>query len=496
VSTNVELGQQQAPGGVPARLQPFGALPAWLEAAAQPERVQRALARTIPACAAGELTLEACEIKRLRFKAKTRCWTGSYRVTVAGPQPEQRRVVVLRGTIIPPGMDEPAAASAATAFGEPGWRTYLPDLRLDLQVEPEETELTMLPSLTDPDQARSFLEESIRRGSGAYSDIRIAAATPRVARHKLNSRCTILYQLEYPADLAAERRGPDLVIAKIYHDDKGQNAYTGMRALWDSPLARSEKVTIAEPLAYLPDIKLLLQGPIPVEQTLGDLLRGALRNGTPEAMATLQDYLRKTAVGLAELHRSEVRSGSAWGWADELANVRKQSERLARIVPHLADAAAPLLERLEELGHTYPSNPPGPAHGSLRINQVLLYQGQIGFVDFDSVCQAEPAMDLALFLSSLKKNGMQVLFDERNSMDGAALDPDTREARLARLDELGEVVLAHYERHAPVSRQRVALWEACYLFRLVLRSWARVQPVRLVHILTLLERQRRVTGLW
>jgi hypothetical protein len=105
-------------------------------------------------------------------------------------------------------------------------------------------------------------------------------------------------------------------------------------------------------------------------------------------------------------------------------------------------------------------------------------------------------MDLALFRSSLRKNGMRALFDERNSMDGAALDPATCEARLAQLDELSKVFLAHYERHAPVSRQRVALWEACYLFRLVLRSWARVQPVRLVHILTLLERHGRATGLW
>src|SRR5918911_2399033 len=107
MSINVERRDQQAPGAVRAGLQQFTALPAWLEAAAQPERVQSALARSIPACAAGELTLEACEIKRLRFKAKTRCWTGSYCVIVAGPQPGQRRVVVLRGTIVPLGVDEP-----------------------------------------------------------------------------------------------------------------------------------------------------------------------------------------------------------------------------------------------------------------------------------------------------------------------------------------------------------------------------------------------------
>src|ERR671933_501232 len=225
MSTNVELRDQHAPGAVAAGLHQFGVLPAWLQAAAQPECVQSALARSIPACAAGELELETCEIRRLRFKAKTQCWTGSYRLSVVGPQPGQRRVVVLRGTIVPPGMDAPAAAGAAPAFGEHGWRTYLPELRLHLQVEPEETELPMLPALTNPEEARALLEQGIRSGSEAYSAIRIAAVTPRVVRYKPNSRCTIVYDLAYPADLGTARRWPDLVVAKTYQGDKGQNAY-------------------------------------------------------------------------------------------------------------------------------------------------------------------------------------------------------------------------------------------------------------------------------
>src|ERR687886_2912721 len=223
MSTNVEPRDQPAPVNMPTGLQLLGALPAWLEAAAQPKRVLSALARSLPAFATAELQLEACEIRPLRFSAKTGCWTGSYRVTVVGPQPGQRRVVVLRGTIVPPGIDEPAAAGATPAFGEHGWRTYLPELRLHLQVQPEETELTMLPALTDPDQARILLEQSIRGGPEAYSNIRIAAATPRVMRYIANRRCTILYHLAYPADLAAKRHWPDRVVAKVYKDDKGQN---------------------------------------------------------------------------------------------------------------------------------------------------------------------------------------------------------------------------------------------------------------------------------
>jgi hypothetical protein len=315
-------------------------------------------------------------------------------------------------------------------------------------------------------------------------------------RYKPNSRCTILYHLAYPADLAAKRHWPDRVVAKVYKDDKGQNTYAAMRALWDSPLATGDTVSLAEPLAYLPALKVLVQGPVREEQRLSDLLRGALRSGTPEATAALQDYLRKTAVGLAALHRSGVRWGTAWGWADEIAKVRQEVEQLACIVPHLAAAADILLGRLEALARASPADRPVPAHGTFRPAQVLLSQGRIGFIDFDGFCQAEPAMDLALFRSSLKDKGMRFLYDEGNSMEGAALDLATCQARLAQLDELSEVFLAHYERHASVSRSRVALWEACELFTFVLHSWARVQPVRLTHVLMLLERHGRATGLW
>src|SRR5438876_9651914 len=107
----------------------------------------------------------------------------------------------------------------------------------------------MLPSLTDPEQARALLEQSIRSGSGAYADIRIAAAIPRVVRYKANSRCTILYHLDYPADLPTACHWPDLVVAKSYHGDKGQNAYAAMGALWDSPLATSDTASLAAPVA-------------------------------------------------------------------------------------------------------------------------------------------------------------------------------------------------------------------------------------------------------
>jgi aminoglycoside phosphotransferase (APT) family kinase protein len=125
------------------------------------------------------------------------------------------------------------------------------------------------------------------------------------------------------------------------------------------------------------------------------------------------------------------------------------------------------------------------AHGTFRPNQVLLHQGQIGLIDFDSWCQVEPALDLGLFLASIKDIGLSSI------SKSAQKDITSRLASLARVEAICDTFLGHYTTLMPVSRRRVALWEALATFTLVLRSWDRVKPVRLENTLFLLERHLR-----
>jgi len=452
-------------------LELFAKLPPWMAAVADGDRVADALASAVPELGDGTRWLRGCEVDRVRLKGTA--WTALYDLTVDGPAggpaggpPE---VVRVRGTVLPAGAPEPDQAPDGPPLGADGWRAYLPELRLALEAEEGDPGLPALPRLTDPDQARALLEESIRT-TPAYAGLRIRSSTPRVMRYKPGSRCTILYQLDYD-DGAADPSWPDVVVAKTYHGEKGRIAWDGMRALWESPMATSG-VAIAEPLAFLPDLNVLVQGPVGEEQTLKEALREGLRSDDPEAAQELRNQIAGTAAGLAALHTSGVQPGELVTWEDELAEVREVIDRLALSVPELAGAAEPMLARLEAVAAGCPADPAGPAHRSFRPAQVLLSKGRLGFIDFDGFCQAEPALDVALFRATVKSVGMTA----RGAEEAASA---SAEARLARGKELADLFLDRYEAHAPISRTRVALWEALDLFTMVLHGWTKAKPSRL-----------------
>jgi aminoglycoside phosphotransferase (APT) family kinase protein len=119
---------------------------------------------------------------------------------------------------------------------------------------------------------------------------------------------------------------------------------------------------------------------------------------------------------------------------------------------------------------------------------VLLHQGQVGLIDFDSWCPAEPALDLALFLTSIKDIGLSVISKATQRRGGAQVDIT---AHITHVEAICDSFLAAYAMLMPVSRQRVALWEALDIFTLVLRSWDRVKPVRLANTLFLLDQHIR-----
>ena len=243
-----------------------------------------------------------------------------------------------------------------------------------------------------------------------------------------------------------------------------------MTALWSTELASGRVVRLAEPLAYVPALRLLVQGPIAEQETFKELLRSSVSEPSPAKLDRLAREVDKVAEGLAALHASGVSFGESLGWEDELAEVREILDRLIPALPGIVDAATPLLEVLQLLHRACPRDAGVPTHRSFRPAQVLLHQGDIGFIDFDGLCTAEPACDVALFRASLRKAGA-----EAPSRTGLPSQLETA-YRLDVLDELCDRFLTRYQQVASVSPGRVLLWETLDLLTSVLHCWTKVKP--------------------
>ena len=453
-------------------LDAFAELPGWLADVMGPGRVADELRRVVPEFSGPAVRLAGAEVDRLRAKGDQ--WLVHCRVALErDDRPEE---LVLIGRLLPPGA--PAPEIPAAAFGQPEWRCWLPGLRLLLEVEQADAGLPALPDLVDPARAADVLQRSLR---DAGHDVEVAGCVPDVVRYKPGSRCTVVYHMTYRG-----APGPDPLVGKTHQGDKGATAWAAMRALWERPLATEGVVLLAEPIAYFPDERVLVQGPVPEERTLKDLAREALTvawaSGSGSGLGELRDALARTAHALAALHGSGAEYGRLATWDEELDEVREVVGRLAVSVPRLGTAAEPLLDRLATLHADVPADPAVSAHHDFRPAQVLLDGERVGFIDFDGACRAEPALDLGRFRAKLRDIGMSAIpVEERGQVGGPAI-----EGHLGLLDGLCDDFLAEYSRHASVTAERVLLWETIDLLTGVLHAWTKVRVARLTPRLTLL----------
>ena len=475
MSDTGRLRQQAQDAAISTGLKQFSDLPDWLASIKDHDRTYRVLARDIPEIADGTIVLKKCKVGHMQYKQGV--WQNRCTVKFRFHGEPEAKTIELNGILYPSGSIPADHPVVEGAFGTGSWHAILPELNLELRALKPETELVAFGILTDPEEARQFLERSLRSGSPAYRNIRIQSCDPQIVRYKPGDRCTILYHLEYTSDTPSDAHAPSIIVAKTTRQEKERNAFASLSALWKASFGSSGPVRIAEPIAYDPDLKVFLQGPIDEEQTLADLFLSALDEGTAESLGTVNKAMGKTAEGLADLHRSGVQIGPVVSWADELAEIEASLFPLSMVFPDISSHAEPFLKRLKQLEAVTSPDSLIPSHGTFRPVQVLLHKEELGFIDFDSFCQSEPARDLSMFLTSMMSISL-----------ADTADPAAWESRFERVFSIREQFLDAYEERQPVSRQRVVLWEALNLFYFVVTGWTKVKPSELPLLVRLLNR--------
>jgi hypothetical protein len=454
-------------------------LPDWLLAPLQSQQLIDALCRHVSEFVSGELSAQRCSVKRFILKDESGYWAGIYRLVVKSSVTGQEQTVVLYGMFTAPWLVKSTIESAASPFGSPEWRCFLPELNLFLETERPENKLPLLAQVTDIEQSRLLLEQALHERARLPEDLSIESCTPQILSDKPGSRCIIRYELEYSSPSG---HFPRAMIGKVYRNNrKAQNAFEGMFALWHSSLAESSLVTIAEPIAHLPDLKMMLQATIPAEASLEDLLKSLIKNPQANTREMVFEYMRKTANGLAAVHQCGAVYGEHIEISERFVDAREKAHRLAVIAPEFEEKILPLVEHLEHLAAVYPEGAVVPTHGTFNPEQVLIDGEKIGFIDFDSQCMAEPALDVGLFRAAIKDTRMNISFSS------TLPDESERFARLALLDEIGDAFFHEYESHANVSSDRVALWEAIDYLRNCLHYWIKIKPAEPDHPFLILD---------
>jgi ABC-type multidrug transport system fused ATPase/permease subunit len=365
------------------------------------------------------------------------------------------------------------------AFARPA--LVIRELCLLLHAVPLDPQLPGLVRATDPSRLVEILGAQL---TSAVPGLVLQGCRAEVVRYARGS-CVLRYEVAW--QLSSSRRSlKQVVYGKMYGDDQGElvgPVVTALRAELQNGAGTALPFLVPRFQGYVPHLRLALLEAVPGSPLLPDLIKaGAGAAAPPDAGGlTAEQAVVACARVAAALHRTSLPVGAPRTLADEIGAVRASVDALAPVAPGLATSLHRHLGTVQDLA----LDPPGAfgaAHGDFDASQVLFDGPTTSLVDFDTVCLAEPALDLGRFTGRLS---VTVRMAQDTAGGGAHRDEDIAFAFLR------EYLRATGSEEPDVLLARVAAYRTVALARLAVRSWCQLKPHRLRPALALLEEGQR-----
>jgi aminoglycoside phosphotransferase (APT) family kinase protein len=291
-----------------------------------------------------------------------------------------------------------------------------------------------LEAILDPVRMEQLLRQVLPDRWGPVRDVRF-----QILKHN-RGRCT--FEIAWPgAD------GVRAVIGKVYATDRA-DIYRTMETIRRAGFGPDDEFSIPEPLAYVPELCLLLQEKVHGPRAKEVFLTGSERDRTDAAERAARWLARfqATAPPLEDADRAD----------DPLQSVEEWSQGLTDAGGPLADKAARLGEQLEVAARERRPIELCAGHGDYRSGQILLAEGRTVTVDWDRYDVANPIRDVATFVVALKRIGWK--------------NPDSN----AVLDRVAERFLATYlSSVSPEVRSNLQFYEAARCLQVASKDVAR-----------------------
>jgi hypothetical protein len=371
------------------------------------------------------------------------------------------------------GRPEVAPFAAPAAIVEP--------LNMALHVFPIDGELPTLVNAADPRRMRAVLSETLPQAID--NTFVIEQCDVELVDYARRYRAVLRYHLEgkRPGGNRVERQ---TVYGRVFTNNLGALTGPVTSALRERMLHRHSDYTFHVPraLGWRPDLQLALLEAIPGKPMLSDVLKARFKGQMTEPeVLSLREMVEACAEIAATLHTSNIKLGRRRTLDDEVASLRVGLADIRRISPDLGTQLEAWLERISAYAEQSDALNLSFCHGDYTYTQVIFEGRQAGLVDFDSICQAEPALDLGHFLAYLKVAGFKT-----QQVPGSG--------SRALVDELSDRFMGTYltamggqVEDVERLRVRVAVYQMVSLLRRALRSWQNFKGSRLESALALIE---------
>jgi hypothetical protein len=364
------------------------------------------------------------------------------------------------------------------------------ELKMVLSAFPIDGEIPTLVDATDSRTiARMFSETLPEAVSGEFEvhDVRLL-----LAHYGRFQRCVLRYSIQ-GLDTSTQAPASRTAYGKVDADGMGDLTVAILAALRErlQEPGLPYRFRIPHALAYDPELKLLIMEALPGQPFFKDLLRtwsgnrNPDRRGgvdpSPEADAALEHAVRTCALIAATLHSSAIPLGPHNTLEKQIASLRDEADVLSHVFPELGTQFGAWIDEVVEFARAYPAMPACFSHGDFTYTQLIFDGSEGGLVDFDSICQAEPAQDLGQYLAYQRLN---IIKDQDPKF------PFASEAIEYLCDLFLNTYLAVSRSWIPdesLLRGRVAIYELVSLTRLALHSWEKLKGSRLKQTLALLE---------
>ncbi len=460
------------------------------------ERMAAQLQTALIAGRRADYGIASCELEKLTYLLKENLCTLLYKLQIQNNLTgeteshwvngwlfaDKRACVEFWDACLRPIIEERHAFAGVNRFAPAPFAkpiARLDELNLVVSGFPIDDAMPILSSAIDHQQMQRVLHNLLPASLGKLDKI-------DVIHYKPHHSCVIRYQMIPQVGIQNGNKKRDVIYGKASHHRGGAQRIEAIVQLRERLQNDWTNIhfNLPRPLGHISELRLTLLGPVPGKpRRIFRLLRkrlGDKRNGKPEAL-TLEEAIEACAKIGAALHTSGIEMGDGRYLADDLNNLQTAITAIRTHSPEFGKQLQNWLEQLKDVAYDTEPFLHCFSHGDFTYSQLLFDGRKSGLIDFDDICQAEPAFDLGRFLAYLR---VAILRIQQSST------PLTRILTSQLRAQFLEAYLYETRTHIVDGcrlQERVFVYEFANLLLMAIRNWQKFKSYRLPYVMTALE---------